>query len=398
MTGVRKKIVLLVCAVLLAVYPALAQAMTVDFSRKGSMTVHLEAASQNISGAVFALYRVGDVDNTNGNVFYKTNTAYSGSGVTFDYKTSGEAQIAAAKLDTYIKAHNLPSQATQQTGTGGIAKFLSLDVGVYFLRVTGGGPAGLVVSPLIMPIPYFSIADDGTGSLDYNVTVVPKAEIVPTPTPTPSVTPTPTPTVTPTPTITTTRTSNPNLINLTLRKTWVDNNNSGNTRPTDGLTVYVYRKIASDADYTLLVTVVVPYRRADYWYLTIRGLERYDANGAEYEYFAREEVPAGYEVTYTNNGFTMVDTYPNPPTPTPTPIVTLTPTPYSATTRPPTNVRYIDGEWVYVDEYDVPLGVLPQTGDETSWLLMGLAILLPLLLGGCAVVVIYRRKRRESTR
>ena len=126
------------------------------------------------------------------------------------------------------------------------------------------------------------------------------------------------------------------------------------------------------------------------------GLDRTNDAGVAYDYRVREVVPAGYTITYSNNGFSIVNTYPGNQA-SPTPIPTLTPTPVpTTTTRPPTGVRLIDGQWVYVDEYNVPLGVVPQTGDETSYLLVGLAIGLPLLLSVLALVFLYRRKRRDS--
>ena len=191
----------------------------------------------------------------------------------------------------------------------------------------------------------------------------------------------------------------PSTMDLTLRKTWRDHDNAGNTRPTGGLVVNVYRRPVSAGNYSLLVTVTIPYRNDNNWYLTLRNLPRYDNNGTEYQYMAREEVPAGYTVTYANNGFTMVNTYPDN-NESPTPIPTLTPTPPAATVTPyvPTNVAYVDGQWVYIDDNGVPLGVLPQTGDETSWTLLAIAIVAPLLLAGFAAWWIFRKKRRYAKR
>ena len=186
-------------------------------------------------------------------------------------------------------------------------------------------------------------------------------------------------------------------VDLFLRKTWRDNNNAGNTRPATGLTVYISRRASSTANYDTFLTLNIPARAGNNWYLNIYGLPRYNSAGAEYEYRAREEVPAGYTVTYTNNGFTMVNTYPtNDESPTPTPIPTLTPTPQVVVTRIPTIVRYVDGEYIYIDDEEIPLGVVPKTGDDTDFLLWGMAIALPLLLAMAAGIILFRKKRREA--
>jgi len=187
-------------------------------------------------------------------------------------------------------------------------------------------------------------------------------------------------------------------VDLTIRKTWVDHSNAGDTRPSGGLKVNIYRKLTGETLYsTLVMTVTVPRRNTNTWTLTVYSLPRYDANGVEYNYLASEVLPKGYTVTYTNNGFTMVNTYPdNQTSPTPTPLPTLTPTPVPSNTRTPAGVKYVDGQWVYIDENGVPLGVVPQTGDESDYVLWGLAIALPLLVAGIAGVVLFRKKRREA--
>ena len=84
-----------------------------------------------------------------------------------------------------------------------------------------------------------------------------------------------------------------------------------------------------------------------------------------------------------------------PPTPTPTlPYATPTPSPMP---RVPAGVQFIDGKWVYVDEYGVPLSGVPLTGDNTNFVLWGCAIVLPLLVAALAAVEIRRRKRRMAT-
>ncbi|MEA4999589.1 MAG: Cna B-type domain-containing protein [Candidatus Limiplasma sp.] len=186
-------------------------------------------------------------------------------------------------------------------------------------------------------------------------------------------------------------------IDLNLRKTWVDNSNAGNTRPAAGLTVFITRQAAGSTAEENVVTLTIPARAGNTWYLSLYDLPRRNSAGQEYTYRAREQVPAGYTATYTNNGFTMVNTYPtNEESPTPTPIPTLTPTPAVTTTRIPTAVRYVDGQYVYIDEDEVPLGLVPKTGDDSDYLLWGLAIALPLLLAFGAGVIALRRKRRAA--
>lgn len=64
--------------------------------------------------------------------------------------------------------------------------------------------------------------------------------------------------------------------------------------------------------------------------------------------------------------------------PSPTPLVTPIP---NVTPRPdnPIALMYSDGEWIYLDEYGIPLGTLPvpKTGDESDLLLYaGVGLLL----------------------
>ena len=50
-----------------------------------------------------------------------------------------------------------------------------------------------------------------------------------------------------------------------------------------------------------------------------------------------------------------------------------------------------------MDEYGVPLGGVPLTGDSTNFALWGSAIALPMLIAALAAVEIRRRKRKMAT-
>lgn len=188
----------LLCAalLLLGASPA-ARAVTVDYGRKGSIQVQLHldiSPTPDLSGAVFSLYRIGDIDNTGGGILYRLGGQFSGALLAspLEYTTSEEVRSAAEYLAGFVKARNLSPLVTAQTSQGGAATFSSLEVGVYFARATGG-PDGLTVSPFIVSVPRFT-RNHGLETLTYGVSVEPKAEFVPTPTPTFTPTATPCPT------------------------------------------------------------------------------------------------------------------------------------------------------------------------------------------------------------
>ena len=206
-----------------------------------------------------------------------------------------------------------------------------------------------------------------------------KAEIVMYDAPMPEITPTPEPTET----------------SFSVTKRWEDKEDILGLRPSS-ITVHLYRKLKTAAEYPTVpyMTVNMFDNGKDVWTFTFDGLPRRDADGVLYEYMIREERVEGYVVSYLNNGKTIVNSIPEedyPPTPTPTlPYATPTPAP---TGRAPAGVQFIDGEWFYIDEYGIPLGGVPLTGDDTNFVLWGMAIGLPLLVAALAAVEIRRRKK-----
>ncbi len=181
-----------------------------------------------------------------------------------------------------------------------------------------------------------------------------------------------------------------------LVKQWEDQDNVLGLRPSS-ITVHLYRKTNADADYPSVpyLTVAVQSDGSDEWNFTFSDLPRRDGEGRLYTYMAEEEPVDGYVTTYLNNGRTIINSIPQediPPTPTPTlPYVTPTPSPLP---RHPAGVQFINGQWVYVDEYGVPLGIVPSTGDQTNFALWGAAVLLPLLLAALLMVELRRRKQQ----
>jgi len=200
----------------------------------------------------------------------------------------------------------------------------------------------------------------------------------------------PIPEVTPTP--------EPTTIEVKVTKRWEDKDDVLGLRP-EKITIQLFQKDRSQTEYpaTPFMTVDMMDNGKNTWTFTFTDLPRRSPEGFLYDYMIVEEEVPGYTVKYLNDGRTIINTIPEedfPPTPTPTlPNVTPTPTP---TGRVPYGVRFVDGEWVYIDEFGVPLGGVPLTGDETNFILWGAAIALPMLVAALAAVEIRRRKKAAA--
>ena len=249
-----------------------------------------------------------------------------------------------------------------------------LTAGVVYTLVEQEAPFGYLVAEPIT----FSI-NDNDGMLVVNGVATDSADVVMYDAPAPEVTPTPEPTHT----------------SFRVIKRWEDKDNVLGKRP-NSITVHLYRKLITDEAYPTIpyMTVNIIGNDNNQWAFSFRDLPRRDADGVRYTYMIREEQVEGYVTTYLNNGRTIVNTIPEedyPPTPTPTlPYITPTPT---VQPRIPQGVRFVDGEWFYIDEYGIPLGGVPLTGDNTNFVLWGVAIGLPLLVAVLAAVEIRRRKK-----
>lgn len=212
----------------------------------------------------------------------------------------------------------------------------------------------------------------------------------PTPTPVPTEEPTPTPTPKPTPVPTPIPGKE---IDVSVRKVWQDNRDAAGIRP-QAITIKLYRKLTTDAEYPEreLVSVAIS-GQGDEWRFTFRNMPRFTESGEEYEYMVREEAVTGYSTIYQNNAIVNVRETPVPGTsPSPKPRTTLIP---NVTPRPdnPTALIYVDGEWIYLDDYGVPLGILPQTGDESDLLLYACVGMLMLASAAAMGLMLYRRRK-----
>lgn len=410
------------------------------------LTLLLALGETRIQGAEFMLYRVGEKRLDHGVVSFAALAPYGAVCKSFDGLTASQNRQYARRFEQM--AAGQPGDAQAATNTAGEARFTNLEEGVYLVLQTDAKGAAQAFKPCQAVLIALPATDPVSGDWKNELLIAPKVETTPTPvpTPTPTATPTPTPTATPTatpdvtptatptstpyqgatptpaptktPTPTPTETPTPTPvpteeptptptpkptpvptpipgkeIDVSVRKVWQDNRDAAGIRP-QVITIKLYRKLTTDAEYPEreLVSVAIS-GQGDEWRFTFRNMPRFTESGEEYEYMVREEAVTGYSTIYQNNAIVNVRETPVPgtspsPKPRTTPIPNVTPRPDN-----PTALIYVDGEWIYLDDYGVPLGILPQTGDESDLLLYACVGMLMLASAAAMGLMLYRRRK-----
>lgn len=416
------------------------------------LTLLLALGETRIQGAEFTLYRVGEKRLDHGVVSFAALAPYDAVCKSFDGLTASQNQQYARRFEQM--AAGQPGDAQAATNAAGEARFTNLEEGVYLVLQTDAKGAAQAFKPCQAVLIALPATDPVSGEWKNELLIEPKVETTPTPvpTPTPTATPTPTPTATPTatpdvtptatptstpyqgatptpaptpkptpvPTDTPTPTETPTPtpvpteeptptptpkptpvptpisgkeIDVSVRKVWQDNRDSAGIRP-QAITIKLYRKLTTDAEYPEreLVSVAIS-GQGDEWRFTFRNMPRFTESGEEYEYMVREEAVTGYSTIYQNNAIVNIRETPVPgtspsPKPRTTPIPNVTPRPDN-----PTALIYVDGEWIYLDDYGVPLGILPQTGDESDLLLYACVGMLMLASAAAMGLMLYRRRK-----
>lgn len=418
------------------------------------LTLLLALGETRIQGAEFTLYRVGEKRLDHGVVSFAALAPYDAVCKSFDGLTASQNQQYARRFEQM--AAGQPGDAQAATNAAGEARFTNLEEGVYLVLQTDAKGAAQAFKPCQAVLIALPATDPVSGEWKNELLIEPKVETTPTPVPTPTPTamptPTPTPTATPTatpdvtptatptstpyqgatptpaptpkptpvPTDTPTPTETPTPtpvpteeptptptpkptpvptpipgkeIDVSVRKVWQDNRDAAGIRP-QAITIKLYRKLTTDAEYPEreLVSVAIS-GQGDEWRFTFRNMPRFTESGEEYEYMVREEAVTGYSTIYQNNAIVNVRETPVPgtspsPKPRTTPIPNVTPRPDN-----PTALIYVDGEWIYLDDYGVPLGILPQTGDESDLLLYACVGMLMLASAAAMGLMLYRRRK-----
>ena len=384
------------------------------------LTLLLALGETRIQGAEFTLYRVGEKRLDHGVVSFAALAPYDAVCKSFDGLTASQNRQYARRFEQM--AAGQPGDAQAATNAAGEARFTNLEEGVYLVLQTDAKGAAQAFKPCQAVLIALPATDPVSGDWKNELLIAPKVETTPTtvPTPTPTATPTPTPTATPTATPDVTPTATPTStpyqgatptpaptpkptpvptpipgkeIDVSVRKVWQDNRDAAGIRP-QAITIKLYRKLTTDAEYPEreLVSVAIS-GQGDEWRFTFRNMPRFTESGEEYEYMVREEAVTGYSTIYQNNAIVNVRETPVPgtspsPKPRTTPIPNVTPRPDN-----PTALVYVDGEWIYLDDYGVPLGILPQTGDESDLLLYACVGMLMLASAAAMGLMLYRRRK-----
>lgn len=396
------------------------------------LTLLLALGETRIQGAEFMLYRVGEKRLDHGVVSFAALAPYDAVCKSFDGLTASQNRQYARRFEQMAAGQSGDAQAA--TNAAGEARFTNLEEGVYLVLQTDAKGAAQAFKPCQAVLIALPATDPVSGEWKNELLIEPKVETTPTPVPTPTPTatpdvtptstpyqgatptetPTPVPTDTPTPTETPTPTPVPTEkptptptpkptpvptpipgkeIDVSVRKVWQDNRDAAGIRP-QAITIKLYRKLTTDAEYPEreLVSVAIS-GQGDEWRFTFRNMPRFTESGEEYEYMVREEAVTGYSTIYQNNAIVNVRETPVPgtspsPKPRTTPIPNVTPRPDN-----PTALVYVDGEWIYLDDYGVPLGILPQTGDESDLLLYACVGMLMLASAAAMGLMLYRRRK-----
>ncbi len=201
----RRGIVWLLVAVLLLGAPLMTYAAEndeLDLTQTGSIEVTMKQEEVVVPGGTLTLYRVGEIQQQNGNYSFGLVEDFADSGESLEDISSPELAEGLAGFAQVEKGKTL------QIDENGNVMFDDLELGLYLVVQYDAAEGYENVSPFLVSVPV-----NINGTYIYQVDATPKVglinggppippDVTPTPTPGPDVTPTPTPgpDVTPTPT------------------------------------------------------------------------------------------------------------------------------------------------------------------------------------------------------
>lgn len=144
-----------------------------DLEQTGAVEVTMKLGEEPVGGGAMALYRVGDIQEEDGNYSFVLTKAFEGSGVSLaDIQSADVAQ----SLANYATANKLSSQV-KRIGASGVVTFDNLPVGLYLLVQTRAATGYSATNPFLAAVPTLI-----EGTYYYKVDASPKVEFEKEPT------------------------------------------------------------------------------------------------------------------------------------------------------------------------------------------------------------------------
>lgn len=179
--GVSTTMALLLSAAFTAL-PAMAEENRVPDLEKTSSAITVTFAADNktvaLSGAVFCIDKVADLEVRGGGAFYTLTKDYEDTGIAFDGMTVTNADQAAKTFYGIAKAKENQSFLTGETDRNGSCTFSNLTPGAYLVwedKTNSGTAQGYsLCNPFLVFAPEY---DSTAGSWKYQVVAYPKSEV-----------------------------------------------------------------------------------------------------------------------------------------------------------------------------------------------------------------------------
>lgn len=162
----RKHLALLAAAVMLCCVSAFAHNVP-DLSREGSIHVTMRCEGDEVSGGTLTLYRVGEVQEDDGNFSFRLSEDFAGSEASLEKLDAA----LAAELQDYAKEQNLEG-VTEEIGGKGNVDFPGLKAGLYLLSQNRAASGYYRAAPFLVSIPMTE-----NGEYVYDVDASPKVEV-----------------------------------------------------------------------------------------------------------------------------------------------------------------------------------------------------------------------------
>lgn len=158
-----------------------------DLDQTGSIEITMDYDGTRVSGGELSLYRVGDIEEDDGNYRFVLSESFENSGLLLDEVSSAEL---AGQLAEYAQK-NTDALKVAAIDEKGMAYFRDLKPGLYLIIQSVPAEGYYPADPFLVSIPMLE-----DGKYVYHVDASPKIELekeenppVPTPTPTPTPTP-----------------------------------------------------------------------------------------------------------------------------------------------------------------------------------------------------------------